>query len=379
MSSSITRVSAIDMLRGIVMVLMLLDHVREFFFLHKQVSDPMLISAVEPALFFSRLSSHLCAPVFVFLTGMGAWLHRVRHQESATQSAKYLLKRGALFILLEITVVNFAWTFSALPKMVYLQVIWAIGVSLIALACCLWLPRMLQALIAFLLIAGHNLLSSISFGAGEPGFVMWAVLHDRSVIALGPDFAARTSYPVLPWIGVMLAGYVFAPLYAGKQTAEARRRVLTKAGGWLLLVFVTLRMINGYGDHPWSQEGSPLQIFMSFLNVTKYPPSLLFVLLTLGTAALLLAHLETRSPVAPLALLGRVPMFFYLAHLYLLHLLYLAFAWVAEVAPGERYGFDAVWQLWLLTPLTLFLLLPMCRWFADFKQKAGRSNLLRYL
>ncbi len=369
-TDSSSRITAIDTLRGFVMALMLVDHVREYFYLHLQVPDPMLISSTPPELFFTRLTSHFCAPIFVLLTGLGAWLYGNKAGRSRADVSAYLFKRGLFLVALELTVINFAWSFAFPPSILYLQVIWAIGLSMVALAALLWLPYPAQIACALLIICGHNTLDVIQFQAGEWGFIPWAILHDRSVIEVSATLKLRTSYPVLPWVGVILLGYALGPLYRSSIAAHYRQRWLTRIGAGMLMVFFALRSWNVYGDHPRAQDGAALEWVMSYLNVTKYPPSLLFLALTLGVGLILLAWFERKQPLQPLLQLGRVPMFFYTLHLYALHCLYLVFNALYGANQGSRFGFAEVWQLWLCAIVLLCILYFPCRWFAQYKQRS---------
>ncbi|MBT0962282.1 DUF1624 domain-containing protein [Denitromonas sp. IR12] len=371
------RILAIDVLRGLVMALMLVDHVREYFYLHLQVADPMDVAGTAPALFFTRLTSHVCAPVFVFLTGIGAWLYGHKHVAPRRAASAYLFKRGVFLVLLELSVVNFAWTFSLPPQMIYLQVIWAIGLSMIALSALLWLPWPALLAVAIGIIAGHNALDGLHVAAGDAGFVPWAILHDRSIIDLGAGLRARTSYPVLPWIGVIALGYVAGRLYQRDVAPERRRRVWWLAGAGALLGFVVLRATGAYGQAAlWQPGQDPLETLMSFVNVTKYPPSLLFLLLTLGVGLLALARLERGTGrLAVLAQFGRAPMFFYILHLYVLHLLYLAALTLWGSGDGGRFSVGHVWQIWALAVALLALLYLPCRAFANYKRNSRKAWL----
>jgi uncharacterized membrane protein len=256
-------------------------------------------------------------------------------------------------------------------------VIWVIGLSMLALAVLLHLPLSVQLGLGLLIVFGHNLLDGIHFQPGEPAYLVWAVLHDRGWIALGEHLRARTSYPLLPWIGVILIGYQLGRLYRPGQEVR-RQHLLLGMGLAALILFVGLRLAHGYGDRDWSAGVSAVQTAMAFLNVTKYPPSLQFLLLTLGAGLIVLALLERVRPWRPLVLLGSVPMFFYLLHLYVLHLLYLLLA-PAQTAPGaQRWGFDAVWQLWAISVLVLVLVYWPCRWYARFKRTTTVA-VFRYL
>lgn len=367
------RIAAIDTLRGVAMALMLLDHVREFFFLHQQVSDPMNLDATSPALFFTRLASHFCAPIFVFLTGLGAWCYgqksAAQFADSRQETSAYLAKRGLFLILLELTLINFAWTFALPPQMIYLQVIWAIGLSMLALAALIWLPRVGQIALGVLIVAGHHLLDGLHFTPDQVAYPFWAILHDRSVIELAEGLKARTSYPVLPWIGVILLGYAAGPLYRQGIAPGQRQRWLSRAGIGALALFVLLRWLDVYGDHPRMAATTLLGQVMSWLNLTKYPPSLCFLLLTLGAGLIMLAQLEKRRPWPLLLNFGRVPMFFYVVHLYALHGLYRLLSGLFGPNQGHRFGFTEVWQIWLLAALLLPALYPLCRRFAEFKRQ----------
>lgn len=380
--SPTSRLTSIDQLRGTVIVLMLLDHVRETFYMHQQVGDPMGVDQVEPALFVSRLLAHLCAPVFVLLTGLSAWLYASGRPDGRRATSAFLLKRGLFLVVLELLVVNFAWTLQFPPSVMYLQVIWAIGVSMIALAGLLWLPRGALAVLALAVIAGHNLLDGVRVQGDGALAVLWKVLHQRDWIAVTDGLRLRTSYPVLPWIGVIALGWVIGPWFARGGDALQRQRRLWMAGAGALLAFVILRAVNRYGDSPWQSLPTLGSTLMSVFNVTKYPPSLLFLLLTLGIGLLLLRLYEqprVARALAPLANIGAAPMFFYLLHLYVLKLLYV----LAEARWGHTHGayfaVDHVASLWVITSLLALALYWPTRAFARFKARRRDLAWLRYL
>jgi uncharacterized membrane protein len=373
-----TRLLSIDALRGLVILFMLLDHVRETFFLHRQVSDPMDITSTEPELFLSRTLAHLCAPVFVLLTGLSAYLYGEKYAGKADVSA-FLFKRGLFLVLLEITLVNFAWTFQFPPSVIYLQVIWAIGLSMLALSAMVWLPRAVLLVLSLLIIAGHNLLDGLHFGLESAMHVPWAVLHDRGWIELGDGLRLRTSYPLLPWIGVIGLGYALGPWFAQGVDASRRQRALLVAGLGGLAGFVGLRLLNGYGEKPWVSADAVGQTLMSFFNITKYPPSLLFLTLTLSLGLLLLLWFERRQNsrwILALTVFGSAPMFFYLLHLYVLKFAYLAAVAGFGLNQGSYFGFDSMGWVWLVAVgLAVGLYLPV-RWFSRLK---GRRRDLRWL
>ncbi|MNQ66350.1 hypothetical protein D3C85_808410 [compost metagenome] len=365
------RIQSIDALRGLVMLLMLVDHAREFFFIHAQVSDPMDVTATSPALFFTRLTAHLCAPIFVALTGLSAWLYASRKGGAPAASA-FLFKRGLFLIVLELTLVSFAWTFSLTPTTIFLQVIWVIGLSMIALAVLVHLPRGLLIAVGLAIMLGHNLLDPITVAEGAPGHAVWAVLHDRGYIDLPWGGQARTSYPLLPWIGVIALGYGIGPWFAAEGVTRRRRLVIL--GLAMLGLFVVLRTLNLYGDQPWAMQPDLLHTMMSVLNLTKYPPSADFLLTTLGVGALLLAGLE-RAPrrlVGLLAVFGGAPLFFYLIHLYGLHLLNLAALALFGANQGEVFSLPNVGWIWLLALATAVPCGFACRWFAGVKRRSSQ-------
>ncbi|MGU3390776.1 DUF1624 domain-containing protein [Sphingomonas sp. M1A8_2b] len=368
-----TRIESIDGLRGLVMLLMLVDHTREFFCYGHQVADPMDLTTTSPGLFFTRLAAHLCAPVFVALTGLAAWLYGADKPMAATSA--FLVKRGAFLIALELTVVGFAWTFTLPPATLFLQVIWAIGWSMLALAALVHLPRVWVAAIGATIVAGHNLLDPIAFAVGEPGHAIWAVLHDRGFIDLWGGTRARTSYPVLPWVGVIALGYAIGPWFASAIQPRVRVRRLWMLAVGLLSAFCVVRGLNGYGEpSPWVVGATPSLTAMSFLNVTKYPPSLDFLLLTLGTGSALLALWDSRSP-RRLAVLGSAPLFFYIVHLYVLHLVQIGAGAVTGTTGADV---PSIGWIWLIAAVMVGPLWLVTEWFARVKRDSGRW-WMRYL
>lgn len=364
------RIKSIDALRGLVMLIMLLDHVRERFFLHRQVSDPMDVEVTEPALFASRLVAHFCAPVFVFLTGLSAWLYQ---QSARTESvSQFLLKRGLLLIALEFTLVTFSWMGNF--NTIYLQVIWAIGLSMLALALLVKMSRIAQWLVAVGIIALHNLLTPIQFSVDEWGYSLWTILHDRNYWIKTDSLAIKVSYPLLPWIGVILLGYCAGPLFAKQMPAVRRATWLMGAGIGSLLLLLLLRGFNLYGETlPWQVFASPVQTLLSFLNFTKYPPSLDFLLLTLGVMALVLVWLERFNAarfVSVLSQFGAAPLFFYLLHLYVLLLIYTLLFACFGANKGSYFGVDSIYSIWLITAVLALLLYWPTALFAAYKRRS---------
>jgi uncharacterized membrane protein len=245
----------------------------------------------------------------------------------------------------------------------------------------IWLPRALLVGLGLLIIGGHNLLDSLSFAKESFWHIPWAVLHDRGWIELSESLRVRTSYPVLPWIGVIALGYAVGPWFTHTTTAAQRRRYLLRSGLLALVLFMLLRLLNGYGEQPWQPYDSTLLTLMSVLNITKYPPSLLFLALTLGLGLLMLRGLErlqTQAWVRPLVAFGGAPMFFYLLHLYVLKLLYLAAVAIWGLNQGTLFGFDQFAWVWLCTALLAVALYPATRWFAALKVRRRDITWLKY-
>jgi uncharacterized membrane protein len=365
-----SRNEAIDWLRGVVMVLMALDHTRMF------VGSSVDLGTASPALYFTRWMTHFCAPVFVLLAGMGAYLHG-RRMPSTRALSGYLLTRGLWLALLEVTVVRAVWLAYIGPAVLVLQVVWVIGASMVVLAGLVWLPRGAIAAFAVALIAGHNLLDGIH--ADQLGSLrwLWLLLHEEGTVE--PFFGARwlVIYPLIPWVAVMAAGYVTGPWAASPP--EKRRPVFLRAGLALIAVFLVLRATNLYGDpHAWSAGGGWTRTLLSFLDCEKYPPSLLFLAMTLGPALCLLAWMDRPlgAWAAPLAVYGRVPLFYYVLHIFLIHLIAIGLAWptlgVAAAwqfvaSGGLGYRLTAVYTLWVGVVLLLY---PACRWFAGVKRRS---------
>ena len=402
-----TRIDSIDLLRGIVMVIMMLDHTRDF--VHSAVVqfDPADLSHTNVALFFTRWITHFCAPVFVFLAGTGAYLQFARGK-SKGELSRFLVTRGLWLILLELTVVRMLVTFNFDIRFLgFLQVIWVIGVSMIVLAALIHLPLKVVGAFGLAMIAVHNLFDGFNAaswrGPESPsaslGGKLWTLLHQPfeaiSVWAL-PSPVVFVIYPLIPWIGVMAAGYAFGALY--RMDAHRRQRWLLTIGGTATALFVILRAIDVYGDPaPWAKQSTAVFTVLSFLNTTKYPASLLFLLMTLGPSILALALFESRPNAGGVVrqffvTFGRVPLFFYLLQWFTAHvlsiLLHLAFGkpvgWLMKspldmftTPPPENVGFNlgVVYLCWIAGVLLLY---PLCKWFAGLKARR-RDWWLSYL
>ncbi|MGK5015949.1 DUF1624 domain-containing protein [Janthinobacterium sp. HLS12-2] len=374
-----TRIAVIDVMRGLVMLIMLFDHVRETVFLHHQVGDPMDVASVDPALFFTRLAAHFCAPMFVFLTGLSAWLYA--HPAAGPRSAAgFLFKRGLLLVVLELVFVNFAWSGAFPPAVLYLQVIWVIGLAMMALAVLHRLPLKVLALLGVAIIAGQHLFTGLRAEEGSLGHYLLTVLLQRGYLVTDGAMKIKVSYPLLPWIGVIVLGYAAGPLYARSRSPEGRRRLLLALGGGSLLLLAVLRGFNLYGETlPWVADETAVRTAMSVLNFTKYPPSLDFLLFTLGLGLLGLAWLESVDNwfTRACATFGGAPMFYYLLHLYLLLAIGITLTAVLGANHGARYGVEHIWQVWLIALSLMPLLYFPCRAFANYK-RTSKQAWVRY-
>ena len=376
-STKRVRLEAVDVVRGLVMILMAIDHTRDFF--GNTGVNPTDPATTTIPLFFTRWITHFCAPTFFLLTGTGAFL--ARRRKSTKELSWFLFTRGLWLIILELVVTrDLGWQFNFNYHVVALIVLWALGWSMIALSALVYLPPVAVGAIGLLMIATHNLFDSVPWRNW-----FWSILHVPNVLVSTPRFSLLEGYPLIPWVGVTAAGYALGQVYTW-PTAR-RRSFLLRLGLTSIALFVVLRFINIYGDPiRWSRQKSAAFTVLSFLNTTKYPPSLLFLLMTLGPAILLLWAIDAGTPrwMKPALIFGRVPMFYYLLHIPLIHLLAIVvcFArygqvyWMFESndlssfpiasPPGWGYSLPVVYLVWLVVVLTLY---PLCRWFAGVRQR----------
>ena len=390
-----TRIQSVDLVRGIVMVIMALDHIRDFFHSGAQLYSPEDLTHTSVAIFFTRWITHFCAPVFVFLAGAGSSLAMRRGMSKAALS-RFLWTRGLWLVVVEMTLVLLGGSFNFSYRVVIWQVIWAIGWSMVALSALIFLPWRTLLVFSLAMIAGHNLLDGIrSENLSSFGWV-WKILHEGpSIVQLPGGRIAFAVYPLIPWIGVMSAGYCFGRVF--DLESNDRRRFLMVSGLALTAAFVVLRLVNMYGDpSPWAPQSSSEMTLLSFLRVSKYPPSLMFLLATLGPAFVALSALErvTVSDRNPFLIFGRVPLFYYVIHWYAIHLTGIGLAWMRygrfdfmfDFPPSlmgpptdypSGYGYDLwiVYVIWLAIVTALY---PLCRWFAGVKAR-NRSVWLSYL
>jgi uncharacterized membrane protein len=382
------RFDSIDLLRGIVMVLMALDHVRDYF--TNVRFDPLDLSQTTIQLFLTRWITHFCAPVFIFLAGTGAFLSMGRGKLKGDVT-KYLLSRGLWLILLEFTLVRIGWTFGLVDNLLVGQVIWVLGLSMVFLSFLIYLPLKALAGFSLVMILFHNLFDGISpeqFGSFS---WIWTVLHVFAPIKLGDTFTLFIGYPLIPWLGVMGLGYCFGSLY--NMEAEKRKKILFRLGLGMIAGFLFLRLFDFYGDaNQWMTQKNFIYTLLDFLDTTKYPPSLLYLLMTLGPAILILSFLEKAKGLEKnynyLIVFGRVPLFYYLLHIPLIHLLAVLvanatgyntdfmfgnypFFWQGEWG----YSLPVVYLVWIVVVIVLY---PVCYLFYNLKKKK-KSKILSYL
>lgn len=371
------RLSSIDFLRGLVMVIMALDHVRDYFWDVR--FDPLDLEQTNGALFMTRWITHFCAPIFVLLAGLSAGMMAGRR--TTAELSRFLLTRGIWLIFIEFTVITFGWTFQSITTFTILQVIWAIGVSLVVMSALVWTPRWFIVSFALIVVFGHNLLDFGLFPAPVPLNTFgpfWHALHNV-VFTLDLGVPTIVAYPIIPWIGVMPLGYILAGIY--KMEATKRQQLLVRIGFSAIILFVLLRVINIYGEpNLMVAQKDMLWNFFAFINVTKYPPSLLYLLITLGPGLIVLSYAEKWRGrfVNWMVVFGQVPFFYYVIHIYVIHLAALAAAeyqgigWRALMQDSfsypPEYGFSlpVVWMVWFILVVALY---PICKWFADIKKR----------
>lgn len=376
-STSSSRIASIDILRGVVILLMMMDHVRERFYMHVRTGDP-IFATIEPDLFFTRYATHLCAPVFIFLAGLSAWLYAHRADGEYRSPAGFLFKRGLVIVGFEVVLYYLVWA-DSFPSFLFLQVLFAIGMCLIGLSVACRLNYWVIGALGLLIVVGHNTLGPIDFAPGELGYVPWTILHDPGDLGQIGGLTISLSYPVLPWFGVILLGYFAGPLYSRSVAVQTRQKILVGLGASCLALLLFLRGFNIYGEAlPWTQQETAIETVMSFLNFTKYPPSLNYLLITLGVGFLLLAWLELGRGKSRLLkaveAFGSVPMFIYIVHLYVL----LAAYWVLFLAfgptHGERFGLSSVGWIWIGAIALILAHYPVAKWFAEYKHREKRSK-----
>ena len=390
------RIQSIDILRGLVMVIMALDHVRDYFHIHAWTDDPLNLETTTPALYFTRYITHFCAPTFVFLSGVSIYLQSLR--KTKPELSVFLMKRGLWLIFVEFLIISFAWSFNPAFERFPLGVIWSIGISMFILGLLIRLPYKAILVGGLIIVFGHNLLDFPEAATGFNAGFLLDLLHSSRWTShtIAENRNLIIGYPFLPWLGLMMMGYCAGQLFSPQFDAARRKKLLTQMGIGLLVLFMILRGINIYGDPVgWSQQQNGLYTFFSFMNVNKYPPSLLYMCVTIGCALLLLLHLEKLENrfTKIISVFGRAAFFYYILHLYLIHILaaisfYVhghTLAKIAEgesvfkwkfVVPGEGFGLLGVYAIWLFVILCLY---PLCKWYDNYKTIHKEKWWLSYL
>ncbi len=400
-ASARPRLDSIDLLRGLIMVLMALDHTRDFFTNAK--FDPLDLGQTNVWWFFTRWFTHYCAPNFIFLAGLGAFLTRTRGKTTKDLSW-FLFSRGLWLAFLEVTWVrSLGWEFNFDYSHVGVGVLWAIGWSMVVLSGLVFLPTPLVALFGVAMIFLHNSLDAVKPETFGPLGWLWTVLHVQRPIRVTPGFVFSVGYPLIPWMGVLAAGYGFGSIYLWEP--ERRRKFILGLGIGLTVLFLLIRGLNGYGNPQTEQLGRPvpngqwspqknlLFTIFSFIDVHKYPPSLDYLLMTIGPALIILSFFERGIPnlLRPFLVFGRVPLFYYLLHIPFIHALAVFVAWIRHGTaswlflnpfgggpappPNAGFGLLGVYVAWICVVLMLY---PVCRWFSEFK-RSRKDAWLSYL
>lgn len=381
-----TRIESVDVVRGLIMVLMALDHTRDYFGMPG--ANPTDLASTTPALFFARWITHFCAPTFFLLTGTGAYLSLGK--QTTRRLARFLFTRGLWLIFLEVVVLRFMMQFNVDYRVTMLTVLWALGCAMITLSALVFLPTSIVAAFGLVLIAGHNLLDGIR--SVNP---VWSILHAPGFLLNTPDHVVFLSYPIVPWIGVTAVGYALGTIYA--WPAAQRRQWLLRAGIGVTAAFFVLRGINVYGDPvKWAVQTSTAFTLISFFNLNKYPPSLLFLLMTLGPVLLFLRAVDARTPrmLEPARIIGKVPMFYFLLHFPLIHMIAVAVCyalngsahWMFESPSLDKFPFTTppVWGfslpiVYLAWASVVVICYPLSRWYAGVKRRRADLWWLSYL
>lgn len=376
------RISSIDLVRGIVMVIMALDHARDFYHIGAFVYNPTDMATTTPVLFFTRWITHFCAPAFVLLAGTSIYI--TGHRKSTSDLSVFLLTRGFWLIVVEIVVMRFSFFFNFYYDVTILQVIWVIGASMVCMAALVHIPSRAVLALGLLIIFTHNILDVLQVDPASSFYPVWAVLRQSGFFSVTEGSDILVFYPLIPWLGIMMAGYGLGQLYRTEVSPEARRRTLLRIGSAAVILFVILRLINAYGDPaPWSVQKDWLYTVMSFLNCTKYPVSLLYTLMTLGPVLIALALLERIKIKAdnPFLIFGRVPLFYYILHFFIIHttalLLFMhktgtSFSELdfhfsnsfGGITPEGGYSLFWAYVGWIAVVVTLY---PLCRWYNRYK------------
>lgn len=375
------------------MIIMALDHVRDYFHADTFLYDPLDLDKTTPFLFFTRWITHLCAPLFIFLAGVSANITGQKKTKSALKI--FLVKRGIWLVILELTVINVGWGFNLLLPNFLLVTVWDIGISMVILAGLIYLPKSVIFLISVLLIMGHNLFDNFHVEGNNIEAFGWAFLHEQKLFTWH-GFDILLGYPIISLFPLMALGYLFGDFYKSNYDINKRSTQIFKIAIGLIAAFVFIRFLNIYGDpQPWTSQKNLLYTFLSFMKVNKYPPSLLYVLITLGIGILFLSISEKwrGKAVDIISVYGRVPMFFYILHIYLIHFLAMVFSelfttvswenWILNKPiwfdPSLKGGGFQLWVVYLVWAFVIVVLYPFCKKYDTYKQAHKEKWWLSYL
>ena len=380
------RIESIDFLRGLVMIIMALDHVRDYFFFGSFTSNPTDLDSTTPLLFYTRIITHYCAPVFVLLTGTSAYLYGAKKNKH--DLSKFLLTRGIWLIFLEIIVNNFIWFFDPSYSLIVLQVIWAIGFSMLFLSGIIYFSNKIISVIGLVIICFHNLFDTFVFEGQSLHAILWYFLHQQSMIKISEHTSLVFGYPIIPWVGLMALGYVMGSLYTEYQSKE-RTSLLMKFGIYSVLAFIILRLTNFYGEpnHFAIQEKISFSV-MALFNTTKYPPSLLYLLMTVGPSLILLSIIEKyKNKITDFFIVfGKVPLFYYFSHVFLIHITAIIFLIIENkdynimlnmtpFLPNQyqlmEYGYP-LWVVYLVWVIVILILYPICNKYMKYKSNSKK-------
>jgi uncharacterized membrane protein len=385
------RITSVDLLRGIIMIIMALDHTRDFFHVGAQTRNPLDLSTTTPILFFTRWITHFCAPVFVLLSGTSAFLQSAR--KSKKELSIFLIKRGLWLIVAEIAIVDLILTFNINFSFIALEVIWAIGISMVILGLMIWLPFQIILAVGLLIVLGHNALDFYEKDQTTPFSATYDLIHRQGLHPISGKYQLLILYPFLPWTGLMMLGYCLGKVLRNND-AVYRKRFLIITGSSTIALYIILRFINVYGDPSgWSSRPNGFYTLLSFINSTKYPPSLFFMCMTIGPSLLLMAWWDNiqNGFTKIVSVYGRVPFFYFLVHLFILHLFSAVTyfmrghsfaegvsptAFIKFIQPGEGFQLRYVYLVWLAVVIGLY---PLCKWYDRYKTNYKEKKWLSYL
>ena len=388
-----TRIESIDLLRGIVIIIMALDHSRDFFHYAAFSDDPLNLATTTPFLYFTRWITNLCAPTFVFLAGTSAWLQSRR--KTTKELSKFLITRGLWLVLVDLTVMSLGILGDIHFGIFVLQTIWSIGISMAILGLVIWLPFNAILITGLLIVFGHNALDYVEKNHTGQFPLWWSMLHVRAMHPLWGNHQLFVVYPFLSWSGLMMLGYCCGKIFTQFETVK-RNNILLWLGISLLIFFAIVRATNSYGNpFQWSHQKNTLYTFFSFMDVHKYPPSLLYICVTIGPGLIFLALIKnTQSRFAKIMIVyGRVPLFFYILHFYVLHtldiILFLSRGHSFTegmkgvkglpfkfIIPGEGYSLWVVYAVWIAVVVAMY---PLCKWYDHYKTNHPEKKWLSYL